>query len=85
MSKVVSFKLSDEEYEALAALQSEGEVSPSITAKRIVKDALGLPVTGLSTPVDSQIDERIQQAIAPLKAQVEELSRSLATLGEAAA
>ncbi|MBW4504870.1 MAG: hypothetical protein KME57_36345 [Scytonema hyalinum WJT4-NPBG1] len=85
MSKVVSFKLSDEEYEALAALQSEGEVSPSITAKRIVKDALGLPVTGLSTPVDSQIDERIQQAIAPLKTQIEELSRYVTTLGEQAA
>ncbi len=85
MSKVVSFKLSDEEYEALAALQAEGEVSPSIAAKRIVKDALGLPATTSSTLVDSQIDERIQQAIAPLKTQIEELSRYVTTLGEQAA
>ncbi len=83
MSKVVSFKLSDEEYEALAALQVESEVSPSITAKRIVKDALGLPASTQSTSVDQQvIDERIHlalaTAIAPLQAQLEELQKKLA-------
>lgn len=78
MSKVVSFKLSDEEYETLSALQMESEGSPSITAKRIVRDSLGLPASTSSTRVDSQeIDERIYQALAPLKAQLDELRGKL--------
>lgn len=79
MSKVVSFKLSDDEYEALSALQMEGEGSPSITAKRIVRDSLGLPASTSSTQIDHRdIDERIHQALAPLQAQIEELREKLA-------
>lgn len=74
--RLVSFRITDEEYEILAALQKEGEGSPSIAAKRIVRDSLGLPP---STSVDSQeIDERIYQALAPLQAQIDELRGKLA-------
>lgn len=79
MTKVVSFKLSDEEYSALAAFQLENKNSPSLAAKRIVREALGLPQ---STKVYSQeVEELIQVAIATLRQelqqQIEELRGEL--------
>lgn len=78
MTKVVSFKLSDEEYEALAAFQLENENSPSLAAKRIVREALGLPQ---STKVDSGTVDELRSALATLrqelKQEIEELRGEL--------
>ena len=70
MTKVVSFKLTDEEYEALAAFQLENENSPSLAAKRIVREALGLPQSTLVN--EKTVDQLIQSAIASLRQELQQ-------------
>ena len=87
MSKTISFKLSDEEYDALLALQSSGEKSPSLIAKRIVCQALSLPESTQSTAVyhpniDERVDSRIEEKLIPV---LQELVQLKAALGESVA
>ena len=87
MSKTISFKLSDEEYDALLALQESGEKSPALTAKRIVCEALSLPESTQYTAVDhsnidERVDSRIEEKLIPV---LQELVQLKAALGESVA
>ncbi|HYX14679.1 MAG TPA: hypothetical protein VE944_09980 [Nostoc sp.] len=56
-SKVISFRLSDAEIEALQALQSSDDESLNQTAARLLRGIIGTPtaLSTTSTPVDIQV------------------------------
>jgi hypothetical protein len=67
-SKVISFRLSDAEIEALQALQSSDDESLNQTAARLLRGIIGTPtaLSTTSTPVDIQelIRREVESAIA---------------------
>ncbi|MDZ7969711.1 MAG: hypothetical protein RM368_33010 [Nostoc sp. DedSLP03] len=67
-SKVISFRLSDAEIEALQALQSSDDESLNQTAARLLRGIIGTPsaLSTKSTPVDIQelIRREVESAIA---------------------
>jgi hypothetical protein len=71
-SQVISFRLAED---ALAKLgeKAKGNESPSQTAQRLLNDLLGTTKEIELTEVDS----RIQAALAPIKQELEELRKGL--------
>jgi hypothetical protein len=68
-SNIISFRFDDAELEALQALQTSEDKSPSQTAARLLRGMLaGIiePSTVLSTPVDIQVlvRQEVENAIA---------------------
>jgi hypothetical protein len=72
-SQVISFRLAED---ALAKLgeRAKGNESPSQTAQRLLNDLLGTTKEIELTEVDS----RIQEAIAPIRTELDEIKAALA-------
>jgi hypothetical protein len=72
-SQVISFRLAED---ALAKLgeRAKGKESPSQTAQRLLNDLLGTTKEIELTEVDS----RIQEAIAPIRTELDEIKAALA-------
>lgn len=72
-SQVISFRLGEDALAKLAEKSKEGE-SPSQTAQRLLNSLLG---TSKEIEV-TEVDSRIQAALAPLKAELDEIKEALA-------
>jgi uncharacterized alpha-E superfamily protein len=72
-SQVISFRLAEDALAKLAEKSKDGE-SPSQTAQRLLNGLLG---TAKEIEI-TEVDSRIQAALAPLKAELDEIKTALA-------
>ena len=69
-SELIQFRLSGAALEELQAKQQEGE-SLNLAAQRLMRDLLG--IVDKPVDIDERIDAKLENAIAPLQNQIEEL------------